>query len=118
MRPRLPRVASKTTAQPPGGRGRRSESSCTTRTLRFLRAVRAPLATARYVLLTTLSRGLPGARWGVIAAPYLWLLVFFAIPFLIVLKISFAERATAMPPYTPPSAAYANSGVYLSLIHI
>ncbi|MCF5925541.1 putrescine ABC transporter permease PotH, partial [Xanthomonas perforans] len=51
-------------------------------------------------MLATLSRGLPGARWGVIAAPYLWLLVFFAIPFLIVLKISFAERATAMPPYT------------------
>ncbi|MFA4501478.1 putrescine ABC transporter permease PotH, partial [Xanthomonas perforans] len=49
-------------------------------------------------MLATLSRGLPGARWGVIAAPYLWLLVFFAIPFLIVLKISFGGRATAMPP--------------------
>ncbi len=31
----------------------------------------------------------------------LWLLLFFAIPFLIVLKISFSRLAIAMPPYTP-----------------
>src|SRR5512138_3674306 len=37
----------------------------------------------------------------VIAIPYFWLLAFFLAPFLIVLKISFAEVATAMPPYTP-----------------
>ncbi len=43
---------------------------------------------------------LPPPRWGVIAVPYLWLLLFFAIPFLIVLKISFARMAIAMPPYT------------------
>jgi putrescine transport system permease protein len=43
----------------------------------------------------------PGPRWGVIGIPYLWMLVFFAIPFLIVLKISFARLAIAMPPYTP-----------------
>jgi putrescine transport system permease protein len=40
-------------------------------------------------------------RWFVIAVPYLWLMVFFAIPFLIVLKISFAEMRVAMPPYSP-----------------
>lgn len=34
-------------------------------------------------------------------APYLWLLVLFLIPFLIVLKISFAEIQIAIPPYTP-----------------
>ncbi|MBN6148906.1 ABC transporter permease subunit [Xanthomonas sp. AmX2] len=45
-------------------------------------------------------RRLPGARWAVIAAPYLWLLLFFAIPFLIVLRISFAEQAISSPPYT------------------
>lgn len=45
-------------------------------------------------------RWLPGARAGVICVPYLWLLLFFAIPFLIVLKISFAKMAVAMPPYT------------------
>ncbi len=37
----------------------------------------------------------------VIAAPYLWLLLFFLVPFLIVLKISFAQSAIALPPYTP-----------------
>lgn len=39
-------------------------------------------------------------RNAVIAIPLLWLLLFFLIPFVIVLKISFAEYATAIPPYT------------------
>lgn len=33
--------------------------------------------------------------------PYLWLIAFFLVPFLIVLKISFAQTAIAMPPYRP-----------------
>ena len=37
----------------------------------------------------------------VIAVPMVWLLVFFLAPFLVVLKISFAELARARPPYTP-----------------
>jgi putrescine transport system permease protein len=37
----------------------------------------------------------------VISTPYLWLLLFFLVPFLIVLKISFAEIRTAIPPYSP-----------------
>ncbi len=37
----------------------------------------------------------------VIAIPWLWLLLFFLIPFVIVLKISFAETQLAVPPYTP-----------------
>ncbi|WP_279363624.1 ABC transporter permease subunit [Xanthomonas sacchari] len=45
-------------------------------------------------------RSLPALRWLVIAAPYLWLLLFFAIPFLIVLRISFAEQAIRSPPYS------------------
>ena len=43
-------------------------------------------------------------RWGAFFAalpPYVWLLVFFLAPFLIILKISFSEMAIAMPPYTP-----------------
>ncbi|TAA21572.1 ABC transporter permease subunit [Pseudoxanthomonas winnipegensis] len=51
--------------------------------------------------LTRLRELTPGPRWGVIGLPYLWMLVFFAVPFLIVLKISFARLAIAMPPYTP-----------------
>jgi putrescine transport system permease protein len=44
--------------------------------------------------------GLTG-RGLVIAIPSLWLLLFFLIPFIIVLKISFAETAPSVPPYTP-----------------
>ncbi|BCH11849.1 putrescine/spermidine ABC transporter permease [Mesorhizobium sp. 131-3-5] len=37
----------------------------------------------------------------VIIVPYLWLLFFFLIPFVIVFKISLSQTAIAMPPYTP-----------------
>jgi putrescine transport system permease protein len=37
----------------------------------------------------------------VIIIPYLWLLFFFLIPFVIVFKISLSQTAIAMPPYTP-----------------
>jgi ABC-type spermidine/putrescine transport system permease subunit I len=38
----------------------------------------------------------------VIAVPWIWLLLFFLIPFIIVLKISFAEtRWLGTPPYSP-----------------
>ncbi len=47
-----------------------------------------------------LRRWLPGARWLVIAPPYLWMLLFFAIPFAIALKISFSHQLVAMPPYS------------------
>ncbi|MBB4125363.1 putrescine transport system permease protein [Xanthomonas translucens] len=64
-------------------------------------AVAAPAVPPRRTLLQRLrARRLPGARWLVIAAPYLWLLLFFAIPFLIVLRISFAEQAISSPPYS------------------
>ncbi len=43
----------------------------------------------------------PSAKWLAIAPPYLWLLLFFGLPFLIVLKISFAEPVMSVPPYTP-----------------
>jgi putrescine transport system permease protein len=41
--------------------------------------------------------------WGwrsVIGVPYLWLTLFFLVPFVIVFKISFSEMAYAIPPYT------------------
>ncbi len=37
----------------------------------------------------------------VVALPYLWLLLFFVAPFLIVLKISFSDVDLAIPPYKP-----------------
>ncbi len=39
-------------------------------------------------------------RKGVIFLPYLWLLLLFMLPFLIVFKISLADMARAIPPYT------------------
>lgn len=39
-------------------------------------------------------------RTFVIAIPYLWLLLLFLLPFLIVFKLSFAETRLAIPPYT------------------
>ncbi|AAM39714.1 conserved hypothetical protein [Xanthomonas campestris pv. campestris str. 8004] len=50
------RASNKTPAQPPGERGRCSESSCTTRTLRFLGSFRAHLTAVRYVLSAALNR--------------------------------------------------------------
>ena len=37
----------------------------------------------------------------VTSIPYLWLLLFFLLPFIIVLKISFSDTRIAMPPYQP-----------------
>ena len=53
-------------------------------------------------------------RWLVVALPYLWLLLFFAAPFLIILKISFSDTAIAMPPYTPVFEGFAKIGDFFS----
>ena len=37
----------------------------------------------------------------VLGAPFLWLALFFLVPFVIVLKISFSQAALAQPPYEP-----------------
>ena len=42
--------------------------------------------------------------WGqrlIVLLPYLWLIAFFLVPFLIVLKISFSQTVIAQPPYVP-----------------
>jgi putrescine transport system permease protein len=57
-------------------------------------------AVARLRALSVKYDLLGGRRW-VIAAPYLWLLVFFLVPFLIVFKIAFANIQLAMPPVEP-----------------
>lgn len=66
-------------------------------------------------------------RWGgrhlVIAFPYAWMVLFFLIPFAIILKISLAETQVAIPPYSA-LVAYAeekltfifNIGNYLYLL--
>mgnify|MGYP001490420853 FL=1 len=40
-------------------------------------------------------------RWVVIVLPYLWLVLFFLVPFAIVFKISFSDPIVAQPPFTP-----------------
>jgi putrescine transport system permease protein len=47
-----------------------------------------------------LTRILPGGRLWVIASPYLWLLIFFLMPFVMVAKISLSETMLSIPPYT------------------
>ena len=39
--------------------------------------------------------------WAIVLLPYLWLVVFFLLPFVIVLKISLSQTALAQPPYVP-----------------
>ena len=73
--------------------------------------------------LTRFKPAWPDVRKLVTALPYLWLLLFFAVPFLIVARISFSSAASAMPPYTDV-VGYAdralqitlNLGNYLSLL--
>ncbi len=52
-------------------------------------------------MLQALRRRLPGSRALAIAPPYLWLLLFFLVPFLLVVKISFSEMRFGIPPYEP-----------------
>jgi len=47
-----------------------------------------------------LHRIVPSGKQVVIGIPFLWLFLFFALPFFIVLKISFAEADVAIPPST------------------
>ncbi|WP_338502265.1 ABC transporter permease subunit [Pseudomonas poae] len=47
-----------------------------------------------------MNRLVPNGKQVVIGIPFLWLFLFFALPFFIVLKISFAEADVAIPPYT------------------
>ena len=51
-------------------------------------------------LMTWVHSRLPG-RGLVVGRPMLWLVVFFLMPFLIVVKISFAESDATIPPYRP-----------------
>ena len=74
-------------------------------------------------LPASILKRMPGPRWLLIGVPYLWIVLFFAVPFLIALKISFASAAIAMPPYTDllnwtgdRLELHANIGNYLYLL--
>ena len=55
-------------------------------------------------------------RWYVIGAPYLWLLLFFLVPFIIVFRISLSDVATAIPPYTPVFDTQDGLGAWIASI--
>ena len=67
-------------------------------------------------------RPLPPRPWIVrlvVIVPYVWLVFFFLVPFLIVLKISLAHTAIAQPPYVPvldPSAGWPGLRAYLAAL--
>lgn len=59
------------------------------------------------------SKSGPG-RWLVVLVPYLWMVLFFLTPFLIIVKISLSDTAIAMPPYTPVLEGFAAIGDFIS----
>ncbi|TAM00699.1 MAG: ABC transporter permease subunit [Paraburkholderia sp.] len=50
----------------------------------------------------------------VVAGPFIWLLLFFLVPFILVVKISFADQQLGIPPYTE-LVAFADGVVHLAL---
>ncbi len=60
------------------------------------------------------SVGITG-RGLVVALPYLWLMLFFVVPFAIVLKISFSDVVLAIPPYKPLFDWYAKNALAIKL---
>ena len=61
-----------------------------------------------------------GARL-VVWLPYLWLVVFFLVPFVIVLKISLSQTAIALPPYVPvldPATGFAGLGRFFAALSL
>ncbi len=55
-------------------------------------------------------------QWFIVAVPYIWLLIFFLIPFFIVLKISFAEYILASPPFSKLFRVAESGALYITLI--
>lgn len=52
-------------------------------------------------MINALKKYLPSGRGWVFSIPFLWLMLFFLMPFALVLKISFSSAAIAIPPYQP-----------------
>jgi len=61
---------------------------------------RAAADARRPAVVRFFSRFVPSGRTAVIGVPFIWLTLFFALPFVLVLKISFADQVMAVPPYS------------------
>jgi putrescine transport system permease protein len=53
-------------------------------------------------------------RSAVVAGPFIWLLLFFLVPFLLVVKISFADSQLGIPPYTQ-LVNFAEGAIHITL---
>ncbi len=62
----------------------------------------------------TSTGGPSWTRWLVVIVPYIWLILFFVAPFLIIFKISLSDTAIAMPPYLPTFDGFGNLGEFFS----
>ncbi|MGV2187362.1 ABC transporter permease [Rhizobium rhizogenes] len=59
-------------------------------------------------------------KWLLILPPFLWLLVFFGVPFAFVAKIAMSNSTLAMPPYLPvfdPSAGWNGLKAFVGQLH-
>jgi putrescine transport system permease protein len=54
------------------------------------------------------------ARWLVVIVPYVWLIIFFLVPFFIIVKISLSDTAISLPPYTPVFEGFSKIGNFFS----
>ncbi|WP_322103986.1 ABC transporter permease subunit [Paraburkholderia sp. J41] len=57
-------------------------------------------ATVKDILHWPVKRFNLTGRTAVVAGPFFWLLLFFLVPFILVVKISFADQQLGIPPYT------------------
>lgn len=48
-----------------------------------------------------IHRWLPSGKYTVLGIPYLWLILFFALPFLILLRISLTDMGSTLDPFAP-----------------
>ncbi|WP_284177427.1 ABC transporter permease subunit [Rhabdaerophilum sp. SD176] len=64
------------------------------------------------------GRGWPAPRWLVVGLPYAWLLAFFLLPFLIVLRIALSDTARALPPYAPHWTGWAEVWGFLQALDL
>ncbi|MCZ8376571.1 MAG: ABC transporter permease subunit [Beijerinckiaceae bacterium] len=64
------------------------------------------------------GRGWPAPRWLVVALPYAWLLAFFLLPFLIVLRIALSDTARALPPYAPHWTGWGEAWNFLQALDL
>ncbi|MGG7516321.1 ABC transporter permease subunit [Allorhizobium undicola] len=58
------------------------------------------------------------ARWLVVIIPYLWMVLFFLMPFFIIVKIALSDTAIAMPPYTPVFEGFSALGDFISQLDL